>query len=79
LLCGSRAVKYNDLFTKIYGGVIPCLEHISPRKDTEKRSTASEREWLPLTAERFSREDVPKAEQDSPINSFKNHLSEVFV
>ena len=30
--------------------------------------TASEREWLPLTEERFSREDVRKAEQDSPTD-----------
>ena len=52
------------------GGVIPCLEHISLRKDTEKRNTALEREWLPLTVERFSREDALKAEQDSLINHY---------
>ncbi len=56
-------------FRNIYGGVNRCLEHISPKRDTEKLNTASEREWLPLTAERYSREDVPRVEQDSPINS----------
>ena len=50
------------------GGAIPCLEHTSLRKDTERKNMASEREWLPLTAEKFSREDALRAEQDLPIN-----------
>ena len=33
---------------------------------------ASEREWQLLTAERFSREEEQRAEQDSPINAAEN-------
>jgi hypothetical protein len=53
---------------KFTGGVTACSEHISPRKDTEKWNTASEREWLPPTAEKFSKEGAQRAEQDLPID-----------
>ena len=46
------------------GGDRKCLELISLRSARERRSTASEREWLPLTVERSSREDALRAEQD---------------
>ena len=46
-----------------------CLEHTNLKRDREARFTASEREWLPLTAERFSREDALRAEQDSHIKT----------
>lgn len=38
-----------------------CLEHISLRRDREARNMASVREWLPPTAERFSRDVVIRA------------------
>jgi len=38
-----------------------CSEHISLRRDREARNMASVREWLPLTAERFSRDVVIRA------------------
>ena len=41
---------------------IECSEHISPRNVRERWSMALEREWLPQTAEKFSREDAQKAE-----------------
>jgi len=65
---GARTSLNNICFLIFTGGVTPCLEHTNPRKDTEKRNTVSEREWLLLTAERFLREDVLKAEQDLLIN-----------
>ena len=64
-----RIEKENkNVFLISTGGVIPCLEHISLRKDTERKNMASEREWLLQTVERFSREDALRAEQDLPIN-----------
>ena len=41
-----------------------CLELINPKSVRERKSTASEREWLPLTEETYSREDALKAEKD---------------
>jgi hypothetical protein len=38
-----------------------CSEHISLRRDREARNTVSAREWLPQTAERFSRDVVIRA------------------
>ena len=45
-----------------------CSELTSPRRSTERRSTASAREWLPRTAERFSQDADPRAERDSHTN-----------
>ena len=46
------------------GGANKCSELTSRRSSRERRSMASEREWLPLTAETSSREDVQRAERD---------------
>ena len=47
---------------------VGCSEHISLRKDREKRNTASEKECPLLTAERSLKEDARKAEPDSHTN-----------
>ena len=41
-----------------------CSELTSPKSVREKKSTASEREWLLLMAETYLREDALKAEKD---------------
>ena len=41
-----------------------CLELINLKSVRERRSTVSEREWRPLTAETFSRDVVQRAERD---------------
>jgi hypothetical protein len=41
-----------------------CLELINPKSVRERKSMVSEREWLPLTVETYSREDALKAEKD---------------
>ena len=41
-----------------------CSELTSPKSVREKKSTASEREWLLLMAETYLREDALKAETD---------------
>ena len=41
-----------------------CSELINPKSVREKKSTASEREWLLLMEETYSREDALKAEKD---------------
>ena len=57
-------------FKHFQGGADKCLELTSPKSVREKRSMASEREWLLLTAEMYSREDALKAEKDLPINLY---------
>ena len=44
------------------GGLI-CLEHINPRSSTERRSTASEREWQQPTVEKYWQEEELKVEK----------------
>ena len=39
---------------------------INPRKDREAKFTVSAREWSPPAAERFSKDVVPEAENNSP-------------
>lgn len=46
----------------------PCSEHTSLKSVIAVRFMASEREWLPQTAEKCSREDARREEQDSPTN-----------
>lgn len=46
----------------------PCSEHTSLRSVIAVRFMASEREWLPQTAEKYSREDARREEQDSPTD-----------
>ena len=41
-----------------------CLELINPKSVRERKSMVSEREWLPLMVETYSREDALKAEKD---------------
>ena len=45
-----------------------CLEHINLKSVTEKWNTVSEKEWRPLTAEKFSKEEELKEELVSHIN-----------
>jgi len=68
--CGKKTLLNSKFFENLQEVYSECSEHISPKRSTDRKNTASEREWLPLTAERFSREDALKAEQDLPINFF---------
>lgn len=45
-----------------------CSEPISLKRDRDRKNTASEKEWLLLTAETSSREDAPKEERDFLTN-----------
>jgi len=58
------ASVYKNMNPKEKGGLKRCSEHTSLRSASAKESTASEKEWLQLTAERFLKEDAQKAEKD---------------
>lgn len=47
-----------------------CSEHTNPKSVTEKWSTASEKEWRPLTEEKFSKEEEQREEHVSHIDQY---------
>ena len=59
----SGYLVIRDLQTKLRR-CTKCLELINPKSVKERKSTVSEREWQPPTAETYSREDALKAEKD---------------
>jgi len=65
MLSLNKKRKY--IKNKIGGSL--CFRHISLKKDREKKNMALEKEWLLLTAERFSKEEEQREELSSLINS----------
>lgn len=65
--------SYDYMIILLKGEILwQCSELISLKSVSAKRSTASEREWLPQTAEKFYRQDAEKAESSLPIKILKS-------